>query len=369
MRNIIVILFIISLLAACENKEKPIVAEVIENGSLQCFPKGLLYPHGAPVHCEASAVIYFAGKLIIANDKDIPEKSPLFSIDYQEILNNPEITFLNNHLFKTTQKIEAMCILKNRKIAIASSAFDRVKTDANDWDSYNNLIYWNLETPQEVKLITKTDSLPEKTSLDVRNKISKALANENFIEGMPYFKIEGLTELPNNKLLFGVRESGSSYKDFDYGVTFLEVEYSIDNQNDITISDFKKVYSFNVPDTLKFYENIGVSSLEYDQLTDKIFVMTSYEKDSLDTGVGAYLWYIDRLEMYDNKPLTIVRKPDNSPLHFAHKAEGMCFVDENTLFIVHDDDRILGSETITDIENQFKKEHNEMVFSIIMIYR
>jgi hypothetical protein len=66
----------------------------------------------------------------------------------------------------------------------------------------------------------------------------------------------------------------------------------------------------------------------------------------------------------NEKPI-LVRTPDGIPLKFAHKAEGLAVLEDNTVFVIADDDRILGRDFITDKNNQFSRKLNQAAFYIV----
>ena len=62
------------------------------------------------------------------------------------------------------------------------------------------------------------------------------------------------------------------------------------------------------------------------------------------------------------------RKPDGHPLTFAHKSEGLAVIDARHLFVVHDDDRVLGRARIDDAETQFRRSSHQAAYSVVRLY-
>jgi hypothetical protein len=209
------------------------------------------------------------------------------------------------------------------------------------------------------------------SSVGLRQKISKALANVDYPDGVLYFKIEGLAALPNRQLLFGIREFGVSYKSFNYSVKIIATNYEIVNGTVVLAHEFKLIYEID-PELLHpiTHKTVALSSLEYDPINHRIFLLTSYENTSnnavTDEDIGAFLWVLTPDDLKNNLPPTVVLDANTSlPLHFAHKAEGITVIDKNTVLLVHDDDRVCGRVPLTNSETQFYRKANEMAWTLV----
>ena len=159
--------------------------------------------------------------------------------------------YLVQPLFQNTRKIEDLSPSADGKWNFATTGFDRHRPDKAAWDAFNRLLYWPVGAPDQVAVSNAETREGVTSSVGLRASIQGAMANSDD-KGPPYFKIEGLAALPNNRLLFGVRERGASFKDFDYTVTLLEVGYAVDEDGRISLKD-------NMTEAFRFQPNKAVS--------------------------------------------------------------------------------------------------------------
>ena len=103
---------------------------------------------------------------------------------------------------------------------------------------------------------------------------------------LPYFKVEGLAVLPGNRLVFGIRERGTSFKDFQYTMTLIEATYHVDNGRVVVDTPMRQIYRFDPSSVAGIPEGTGLSSLYFDRKHHRLFVLTSFEKEELPTGLG-----------------------------------------------------------------------------------
>ncbi|MBN2279302.1 MAG: hypothetical protein JXQ65_01855 [Candidatus Marinimicrobia bacterium] len=332
--------------------------QITEEGLIDVFPENLTKDNGKPVFSEVSAVVFDGNNLIFGNDKEIPgdslqQRSPVFLINYEKFANS-DIEFLSDSTFIKAKKYEDFTITPDGKYIIATTGFDRVK-GSGEWDNFNTLLYWPVGNPGKVKIMNTTVRNGIESSVSLREKISKKLNDA------PYFKIEGLAALPGNKLLFGIREVGASYQNFDYTVKMLLTSYFIEGDEMKIPHDVEWVYDFN-PD--HFFEKlnsrkVALSSIEYNPFKESVFILTSYENEIngevTDESIGAFLWEIPLADIFRNNSPKFIES-----VHFNHKAEGIAIIDKNKIFVIHDDDRVLGSDG-----GQFLRKPNQNAYSIL----
>ncbi len=310
-----------------------------EEGLLTCFPASTLLRQ-QPVWCEASAVVFDGTRVLLANDKDMPDNlSPVFSKLPGTLPDSTQPpTYLTAPAYKLARKYEDFAQTPDRKFTFLTTAFDRVKADSPDWDGYNTLLYWRTGDEQNPIILTPDDS--SRTSIAYRTNLARALADDEFPGEVPYFKVEGLAAT-NRLLLFGIREMGRAYNDFKPVNKIITVSYRIvqtpAGERIRLADDWRVVANFNAPNTAPdLPKPLSLSSLEYDPVRNRFWLLTSLETpDRLD----AYLWHISADDLLADKPFTLVRDGQGQPLHFSHKAEDLTFLDRNQLLIIHDDDR------------------------------
>jgi hypothetical protein len=220
---------------------------------------------------------------------------------------------------------------------------------------------WPVGNPDAVKVVASSTVDGVTSSVDLRAKFAQALKNDQFPEGMPYFKTEGLAAIPGNKLLFGIRELGAKYDNFDYAVKIVSVSYTIENGAMTLADDFALVYDY-MP---WVQQQIALSSLEYDKYGDRLYLLTSYETAETDEGLGGYLWTLSLADMNAGNAPAVVLGDPLTPLTFAHKAEGIAVLGKNRVLVIHDDDRVLGRENVTNPETQFSREANQGAYTIV----
>ena len=188
--------------------------------------------------------------------------------------------------------------------------------------------------------------------MNLRRKLSRALKSKEYPNGPAYFKIEGLTAIPGGRLLFGIREIGRTYKDFDYVIKIIEVGYSFFNGAMILEDDFRLAYDFD-PSSVGLQYAIGLSSLEYDQYNNRLYILTSFE---MEAALGGFIWVLPLADFHARKAPRLVRNDTGKPFQFDHKAEGLAAIEKSRVVVVHDDDRFaLG------------RKPNQAVFSLIEI--
>ena len=376
------ILSVISLifLGACGSDEKTDgqirgKASIIERGVINCFAEGLTTSEGKPASCETSAVVYQGTYLIFGSDQPIPKEglSSVFAIKYTDNglptdsgLSIEPLSYLTAPPFLVATKYEDFTVTPDGLYVIATTGFDRVKSDSAEWDAYNTLLLWKVGSPDTVTVASPTTTDGVTSSVSLREKISLALKSEQFPNGVPYFKVEGLAAIPGNKLLFGIRELGANYEEFEYAAKILSVSYQIRNGNVLELADeFKLIYSYDVNKITAFNQTVGLSSLEYDKHSDRLYLLTSFEESETDEGLGGYLWTLPIADLKSGKAPTLEIKEEGTPLLFAHKSEGISVLSKNKVLVIHDDDRVLGRKIVENPETQFSRQANQGAYSIV----
>lgn len=358
-------LFLLMLSAVSIAWGQPIdlpVAEVVERHTFDCFSPGLEYEPGELVHCETSAAVFDGQAVIFASDKDIPGASAVFTYDYWR----DEVTYHVYQPFLDAIKFEDMTRTPNGAHVIATTAFDRVQDASNEWDGYNSLIYWSAGVPWMATVASPTNNEGIVSSVGLRDDFAQAMRTYSYPVGPPYFKIEGLAAVPGNRLLFGVREFGDRYDDFQYAIRIIAVSYAFRDGVLELGSDYEMVYDFNPDNAVPELDTeVALSSLEYDLYNDRLYLLTSFELEETDTGLGAYLWTLPLFALGTETEPNLVIKPDGSPLLFAHKGEGITVLNRNRVLVVHDDDRVLGDPEVNDLEREFRREPHQAAYTIV----
>jgi len=128
------------------------------------------------------------------------------------------------------------------------------------------------------------------------------------------------------------------------------------------LSNFELLYKQDAGHELKYRafvkQDIGVSSIEYDQQRHGLFILTTYEDKK--NGIGAYLWFYPT-----GKSPQLVFDKNHKPLVFKHKAEGLVIMDKNTLLVIHDDDR--EQLTVDTGRSLVIRKTNQGLFSIVKL--
>ena len=96
-------------------------------------------------------------------------------------------------------------------------------------------------------------------------------------------------------------------------------------------------------------------------------LLTSYELEETDAGLGGFLWVLPIDAFAAGAPPELVLGEDGRPISFAHKSEGLAVIDERHLFVVHDDDRVLGRQDVTDPATQFHRSPHQAAYTIVRI--
>lgn len=274
----------------------------------------------------------------MANDKDMPDSRSsvfywAFKDGFADTIKPAE--YLTNPVLKYGKKFEDFALTPDNKLAFLSTGFDRIKPGTKEWDGYNTIYYWQVgdERNPSVLRVNNTDS----SSVFLRDKFSKVLTSQEFPEGMPYFKVEGLAAT-NDKLYFGVREEGKKFDDFKYKIKIVTVTYHLTNNVVVLEDDFKVLADINLNNIPPFFKQpMGISCIEYDRYNKRFLILTSFENGET---TGGYLWTATQEDLEDNK-ISLVRNGSGNPIAFNNKSEDLAIINKKKIIVIYDDDRLL----------------------------
>ncbi len=335
-------------------------ADVNARGIFDCFAP--MEVEGKAVYCETSAVAAVGDYLYTASDKAIPGTSAVMTLTRQ----GTELTrsgYLEVPQMMALRKAEDFAVAPNQSWVFLSSGFDRALADDIKWDAYNTLLVW--QPGQEDKAVVIEPTGEPETSLSLRPRLQRALTTEQFPAGAPYSKVEGLAMLPTYpyQLIFGIREIGAAYNDFNYTLQLVAADWNPTHPADV--GNLNRIYTYTPKDHPQIDVDAGLSSLAWDPYHQQLLLLTSYEAEESDTGLGAYLWTLSLEELEQQTPPTLVTKEDGSPLVFAHKAEAVTVLSDQQLLVIHDDDRVLGDPDIQDPEHEFYREPHQAAYTLV----
>ncbi len=348
------------------SSESKVAGRIVQMGLFNGISPEAKDEEGEPVFCESSAVTKMGDQLVVANDKTNPVKgeSSVFSIssknkNWNNIIDQPQYIF--SDLLKKANKIEAFAYSPQTDLHFFCTAFDRVKSD-NSWDNYNILGYWEGNDIENARILYRTENDGMVSSKNLREILHRAIRDRKYPNGVSYYKLEGLAVLPDNTLLFGVREMGPSYQDFDYKFMILSTSFIKSRDGVVINPDFRKVYEYDPQKHPSIDQPLGLSSMEYHPESNSLAILTSYEKEG--ESFQTYLWMLPIQRRLSNRtqPILVTDQEEN-PLMFPFKGEGLTFLDKNTLFVVFDEDRTL-SEVETE-QGILKRAPHQGLYAIV----
>lgn len=382
MKKIIIYTLSISLLSSCvifsPAELKGRKGKVMDEGTIDCFPIGTLNDEQELLNCELSAAVFYNEKVITATDKPTPPTS-VFSLPYtiDDGFNPEALTYVETNALNAVRKIEDFSISPDQQLIVGVTGFDRVSSSKPEWNAYNSIVYWDSQKDTKVKIAHPSKAKTGKeggnavimSSVELRDKFAAAFKSDNLT--VPnYYKIEGVSIIPGNKMLFGIRELGTSYLEYDYKILIISADY-IFAKSELELSNFRIAYEFDASTVEGIKQPIGLSSLEYDRFNDRLYLLTSYELnkegENAPEKLGAYLWVLSMEDFNMKNPPQLVMKSRKKPLHLAHKSEAVTVIDANTVFIANDDDRVVGSEKINDKGNQFFRQPHQGTYYILRV--
>lgn len=367
-----VVLLFVSGCATSHKLEPQLTGEITHQGIIEPFEKIEYRKNGKPISFEPSSVYVHNSEVFLVSDKPLTKDfpSPMVKFSIRRLTQNKigagEINPIKSVEIANAKKIEAMTISLDGSTVFATTSFSYFGSNAKKNDPYSTILYWPVDHPEQAKIINPVTRNGVTSSRGLHQQIKRILRKGKFRAGPNYFKIEGLSIMPNNRLLFGIRSSGDSYKSSRYNYVLLDANIVKDDDN-FSLKDFRKVYEYDSTnqtrtDNRLLTSPVGISSLEYSEARNGLFILTSYETS---TRIGGYLWFLSLEDLEQRRPPTLVRKPDGEPIHFAHKPEGLWVLAKNQLLVIHDDDRsLLPVKTESGI---LRRNVNHGVFSLIQL--
>lgn len=365
MKQTLFLFLVITLVFACKPKQslvKSSTAEgtfIVKEALMDCFPKGLEFESGENYNCEFSAVETFGNKqLIFGNDKNINDYSPVVLAQSDDLLSQTSQMpkEVKAKEFFEIRKIEDFAYSLDEKILFICTGFDRIKSKKNQWDSYNTLLAWQVET-NEFQILMESKNKGVSSSKKLRKAILEEL-------GHKYMKIEGLMVLPENRLVFGVREVGKSYKNPIFTATLLECQYEVEKGKIKITTPIKMTHKIN---TSVARPNLGLSSLYYDKEKKKIYITTSYEEgEEGEKELGGFIWSLTLEDYFAKKTAKLIKGTDGKPLALRHKVEGITKMKNGHYFIIYDNDRTDIPVHLSDGRTVSRASH-QAVYSIISL--
>lgn len=325
-------------------------AEILQEGTLHCFPAGLRDEAGKLVNVEVSAVVYDGQRLILASDKPIPgeARSAVFSVPMTDAgPDDSQLDYLTADAIKRAVKYEDFALTADGRHVLATTGFDRIDMESHALNAYNHLLIWPLGEPQRVQVVDPDPRDGVEGSLELRNKLDGAI-------GEPYYKIEGLAAVPGERgdglLLFGVREQGRSHEDFEYVCRVVGAHYTVNEHGNLVLVDeLREFYRFSPRQHPEVRFDCGLSSLEYDPHHDRLFLLTSFEvEEAGEPRIGGYLWVVSLAGFSAGQAPELVRTVQGDALEFEHKAEGLAVLDSERLFVAYDNDRDMSLGSIDE---------------------
>ncbi|NCW23790.1 MAG: hypothetical protein EBV84_00230 [Betaproteobacteria bacterium] len=320
--------------------------------------------------CELSALVHHQGRLWFLNDKSHPSlpvsllaalapKVPADGDGASMAATETRLTaFLPGPASPLDQasKFEAAAQSVDDAIDFAVTAFDRFDPMSARYDRFNAVFFWPRGLIEGARLLNPSHRNGQTSSVPLRSIFERQLK-------APYYKIEGLAALPGRRLLFGVRETGASFREPLFRFLILAFRYVLDDEQGLRLDDEGQVLADWRPADLfpdqsltASIQGLGLSSIEYCAEHDQLFFLLSAESDSRMDG---FLLSQKRARFEAGEKPTLVRDEANVVLHFSHKPEGMTVVGADCqLLIAHDDDRFLGG-------TPSRANIREMIYSVI----
>ena len=357
--------YIFLLLLTLTSKAQLKTFEILNSGYLKCFDT-VRYNEEAKKYytCEPSTVLNFHDTLFIGNDKIFPDNySSIFILqNSNDSIDCSTRQYTKNQLFYRVHKFESSTILPDSSFAVFSGAFDYNEDHPKEGTFHNTAIFFNPKNIRQGGILHIAEYDDSLSSIDIKKRLRECLIEKDFPNGPPYLKVEALTVVPGNKILFGIREYGKSYKNFNYSITIIETSYQIQNNKIILNDDFKKIYTFNP----NYPVELGLSAMEYNPSDSNLYIVTSYELGNTTFQIGAYLWYIKLSDLYAGKPLQPLSMSEKEHKPLKHKIEGLTFLSSDKILLLCDDDRVTGEMEKSPL---FLRKLNEAYWYIIRIKR
>lgn len=330
-------------------------ARELRHGVVDCFEAGLMRTEPGKTdrlaYCEGSAVVFDGEHLVLASDKPIPGdgRTSVFELPLRSggKTGRAPRRYLRGRGYAAARKFEDATVTPDRSRVFLTTGFDRVQPSDHRWDGYNVLLTYPMGQPEGAQVVSTEDE-PRTTSVKLREVFRPHLGTAAFPSGAPYFKIEGVAALPDREILFGVRELGASYQDFEYTVVILSARWRQGASGRVVIEPDSVRVAYRLERLEVAGLQVGLSSLERHPATGELFVLVSYEREDpgphadLEQGVlGGFLLTLDRESLASGGPPRPVVGGGGEPVRFVNKPEGLTFLADHQLLLLFDDDRVL----------------------------
>lgn len=339
--------------------------EVLKSGVIKCSGD-------VAQKCELSGVVVikdehdgFTHRGIVVNDKPPTQKerSSVIDVDIDRSFSIRPRGYLSTPSPKQASKFEGMTLTTDGKYVIATTAFDRAG------DGYNMLVGWVASEPSDSEFEVTLDKVNAENKPTIRELLNNAI-NVHLGREVAHFKIEGLATLPDNRLVFGIREYGESYKSSEFCVILVESKF-VERDGKIFVDSsvpFKVIVDLGKEIKSAMGGSVGLSGMDYNAKDLRLYFLTSEEEEKAGKKLlNAYLWSIgfDKDAMPDKSSLSLAKNLHNATFRFGHKAEGIAFLNDDTMLVVHDDDSELLA--ISSSKDSAKRKINESVYTIIKL--
>ena len=346
--------------------------------------------------CELSALVHHEGRLWFFNDKShasLPVSLTASLLPKASHQSKPASdgvgkardteTYLTalragpNSPLDHASKFEAAAQSVDDPIDFAITAFDRFDSLNPRFDRFNALFFWPRGQIERARLVARSERNGQLSSIKLRALLESQVKSS-------YFKIEGLAALPGRRLLVGIRETGSSFREPVFRFLVIELRYVLDSEHGLRLLDDvrlvadwqpSELFAPEVPqappavsqvspavsqasreDRQAVIPGLGLSSIEYCQEHDRLFFLLSAESGSRMDG---FLLSQKREQFEIGEKPSPLRDEQGLLVHFSHKPEGMAVIGTDCrLLISHDDDRFLGG-------TPSRANLREMIYSVI----
>ena len=353
--------------------------------------------------CELSALVHHEGRLWFFNDKShasLPVSLTASLLPKASHQSKPASdgvgkardteTYLTalragpNSPLDHASKFEAAAQSVDDPIDFAITAFDRFDSLNPRFDRFNALFFWPRGQIERARLVARSERNGQLSSIKLRALLESQVKSS-------YFKIEGLAALPGRRLLVGIRETGSSFREPVFRFLVIELRYVLDSEHGLRLLDDVRIVADWQPSELLARDDsqappelsqappavsqaspevsqasredrqallpgLGLSSIEYCQEHDRLFFLLSAESGSRMDG---FLLSQKREQFEIGEKPSPLRDEQGLLVHFSHKPEGMAVIGTDCrLLISHDDDRFLGG-------TPSRANLREMIYSVI----
>ena len=324
-----------------------LTGEVIKKSKLKCMPKTEYNSKGKPISCELSGVAYIRGRLYVASDWWKNQKPSLFFWNWNgqsDINSLPEV--INSSMAVSTRKFEDMMVFPDKKTILASTSFGYGPLWDEVWVPMNRMVYWSAYSSDNYAYMLRHDS--GVSTETVRNRILETVQTR--YPETQFINVEGFTALPDNQILLGIRQIGSTFRNTSFTSLLIRISYRT-----FGLGQYLLTGNFEIVDELDFSgaglpELTSLSSLEYDFETNTLYALTSYESDNPAESFASYIWELKPEGEFYQPEVATNCKGEVLKLH--HKAEGLAKIKGNKFVIVSDDDRQLSSNGDTRLPEE-----------------